>query len=153
MSQNLVKNKYQMVFDDSLYNLSQEIISVTLPSISLSTEEKRTPLGGKFFESGENIDYSPLSIQFVVGSDMSNYINLIDWVYELYNPMELTISDKEIQGSLLVYDVSGNLRRTFDFQNLRPTDISEIEFASNDTDNNYEVCTVSFVFDHMRVYK
>lgn len=131
-------------------NLVFNIQSVRLPGMSLSSTETATPFVS--IPNSGKIVYSPLTITFRVNEDMSDYLEINNWLEGLGSPTNFT-QYKQLKNSnaglysdaTLVINNSrkkGNMSATF--YDLFPIDISDLQFTTMDTDVNYIECTVDF---------
>ena len=131
-------------------NLNFNIQTVRFPGMSLSTTETATPF--VTIPNPGKITYSPLTITFRVNEDMSDYLEIKNWMEKLGAPVSFEqYKDIKESGAGLYSDASlvimnsamrGNL--TANFYDLFPIDISDLQFTTMDTTVNYIECTVDF---------
>ena len=133
-------------------NLNFNIQSVRLPGMTLSSTETATPFVS--IPNSGKITYSPLTITFRVNEDMTDYLEIHNWMKGLGSPSDFTgyanlkNSDQGLYSdATLVINNSrklGNLSAKF--IQMFPVDISDLQFTTMDTDVNYLECTVDFRF-------
>lgn len=133
-------------------NINFNVQTVRLPGMSLSSTETATPFVS--IPNSGKITYSPLTITFRVNEDMSDYLEIHNWMKGLGSPTDfagyakLKNSDEGLYSdATLVINNSrkiGNMSATF--IGLFPIDISDLQFTTMDTDVNYLECTVDFRF-------
>ena len=131
-------------------NLNFNVQTVRLPGMSLSSTETATPFVS--IPNSGKITYSPLTLTFRVNEDMSDYLEIRNWMNGLGAPVSLTqykdlkASDAGLysDGTLVINNSMqrGNLSATF--YDLFPIELSDLQFTTMDTDVNYLECTVNF---------
>ena len=133
-------------------NLNFNVQTVRLPGMTLSSTETATPFVS--MPNSGKITYSPLTITFRVAEDMTDYLEIHNWMKGLGSPTDFT-GYANLQNSFaglysdatLVINNSrrlGNISATF--IQLFPIDISDLQFTTMDLDVNYIECTVDFRF-------
>lgn len=133
-------------------NLNFNIQTVRLPGMTLSSTETATPFVS--IPNSGKITYSPLSITFRVNEDLSDYLEIHNWMKGLGSPDDyaqyanLKASDQGLYSdATLVINNSRKLGNiSAKFIQMFPIDISDLQFTTMDTDVNYLECTVDFRF-------
>lgn len=133
------------------------VTNVTIPGINLGFIEQPTPFK-KVPVYGDHIEYDSLSVSFKVNEDLSNYIEVYDWLIALGFPESFeqfkSLSDNptftgaglQSDASLMVMSSAMNPLIRVDFEDLFPTSLSALEFNSTDTAIDYIQCTAEFKF-------
>lgn len=131
-------------------NINFNVQTVRLPGMSLSSTETATPFVS--IPNSGKIVYSPLTITFRVNEDMSDYLEINNWMEGLGSPSNFSqyanLKDSTAglySDATLVINNSrklGNMAATF--YDVFPIDISDLQFTTMDTDVNYIECTVDF---------
>jgi hypothetical protein len=131
-------------------NINFNVQTVRLPGMSLGSTETATPFVS--LPNSGKITYSPLTITFRVNEDMSDYLEIRDWMNSLGSPTNFAdyaklkeSNDGLYSDATLVINNSrrrGNLSATF--VDMFPIEISDLQFNTMDTDVNYIECTVDF---------
>jgi hypothetical protein len=131
-------------------NINFNVQSVRVPGMSLSTTDTATPF--VTIPNSGKITYAPLTITFRVNEDLTDYLEINNWMESLGAPSNFTqyadINNSQAgrySDATLIINNSrkiGNLSVTF--YDLFPVDISDIQFTTMDTDVNYIECTVDF---------
>jgi hypothetical protein len=131
-------------------NLNFNIQAVGLPGMTLSSTDTATPF--VTIPNAGKITYSPLTITFRVNEDMSDYLEINNWMEGLGAPSTFSqyanlkdSNDGLYSDATLVINNSrklGNMSATF--YDIFPIDISDLQFTTMDTDVNYIECTVDF---------
>ena len=131
-------------------NINFNVQSVRVPGMSLSTTDTATPF--VTIPNSGKITYAPLTITFRVNEDLTDYLEINNWMESLGAPSNFTqyadINNSQAgrySDATLIINNSrklGNLSVTF--YDLFPVDISDMQFTTMDTDVNYIECTVDF---------
>lgn len=133
-------------------NLNFNVQTVRLPGMTLSSTETATPFVS--IPNSGKITYSPLTITFRVAEDMTDYLEIHNWMKGLGSPTDFTGYANLQNSSVGLYSdatlVINNSRRlgniSAKFIQLFPIDISDLQFTTMDVDVNYIECTVDFRF-------
>lgn len=133
-------------------NLNFNVQTVRLPGMSLTSTETATPFVP--VPSSGKITYSPLTITFRVAEDMSDYLEIHNWMKGLGAPDDFTQYANLQKSTFGLYSdatlVINNSRRlgniSATFTRLFPIDLSDLQFTTMDTDVNYIECTADFRF-------
>lgn len=151
---NLIKNKFQLVFngDVELEKVKLNIVSVNLPDVSISTSTLQKRGSVKVNKAGDTVDYSSLVVVFRVDDKLEHYDAIVNWIYDLSDPVTGKYSNKYITSSLLLFNPNGNLLKNMTFHNMFPISItSGTLFQTNTKETEYQECTVTFKFDYMEI--
>jgi len=133
-------------------NLNFNVQTVRLPGMTLSSTETATPFIS--IPNSGKLAYSPLTVTFRVNEDLSDYLEIHNWMKGLGAPTNFAeyAAIKESDAGLysdatLVINNSRRLgNMSAKFYNMFPIDISDLQFTTTDTDVNYIDCTVDFRF-------
>jgi T4-like virus tail tube protein gp19 len=124
---------------------------VDLPSITLGTAPVQTPFV-KIVNPG-NISYGDLVISFRVDEDLSNYLEIYNWIVSLGHPDDLNQYDTSraarSDGSVMILDSAKNAVMEVQFTDLYPTWLGELQFDSTDTNIQYISVVATFAFNRM----
>ena len=133
-------------------NVNFNVQTVRLPGMSLSATETATPFVS--IPNSGKVTYAPLTISFRVNEDMSDYLEIHNWMKGLGSPNsfeEYAALKKSNDGiysdaTLVINNTRrlGNLSATF--YDLFPIELGDLQFTTMDTDVNYLECTVDFRF-------
>jgi hypothetical protein len=131
---------------------------VTLPSVSLPPVEIQSPLS-TFYQSGVNLQYSDLTVSFIVNEDMSNYLAIYKWMVGLGFP-EARIQFSEFingsnlnevsDGNLQILSSSNNVIQNITFYDLRPIELGGLTMVTNQSDITYLTCDVTFNYSFFK---
>lgn len=131
--------------------------SVVLPGIQLGQTEFPTP-----FKSmpvyGDHIVYGDLTVTFKVNEDLSNYIQIFNWITgigfpdsgdqhkALVNVAPGSGEGIESDATLMILSSAMNPVVEVNIRDLFPTTLSDLEFNSRDTTLEYIEATATFRF-------
>jgi hypothetical protein len=110
---------------------------------------------------GDTLSYDPLTIQFLIDEEMLNYNVIYNWIVALGFPESysqyttLLSNDQTAYGELAknysdatlqILDSSNNPVRTVTFQDVFPTSLETLTFASTNDGVNYLIGSATFKF-------
>ena len=131
----------------------------TLPTISM-TEINQTNPFVNIPRPGDKITYEPLSLRFRVDENMSNYLEIHDWIIGLGHPDDLSqykniADDGKIysDGSMMILTSNQNSNIRIAFQNLFPISLSSLVFDTTQTDIEYLEAEVVFRYRRFTIEK
>ena len=143
--------------------------AANIPSISCK-EDPIPSVVNKFYMPGDELEYEPLYIRFLIDENMKNWYQCHDWLRTIatpYSQKEFTYSRKKLESiwqtdsdggdikndwksdcSLIV--LSSNYRPVaeFVFKDCFPTSLSTINFDSSVSDINYFTAEVTLRYDY-----
>jgi len=151
LKNNLNTGKFKLIMEDNSKSLLDSITSVIHPNFAIGITELPAYGGMRGFKPGTSGDYGILIIEFIVDDLLENYEMLYNWILENYDPRNGTGKHSPEQGRLQICRDNGTIRREIKYRNLFPMDITEINFATNDEENDFEIATVSFKFDYFEI--
>lgn len=138
----------QLNFRLKLYTVPElefRVQSVTIPGLNLGTIDIPTPFV-TIPEPG-NISYEQLTVNFMVGEDMKDYMEIFNWMVGLGYPDGLgTYTRKFIDGSVLILNSSQNVLKNVRFTDMYPVSLSDLTFDSTLPEITYATATASFRF-------
>lgn len=131
-------------------NINFNVQSVRVPGMSLSTTDTATPF--VTIPNSGKITYAPLTITFRVNEDLTDYLEINNWMESLGAPSNFTQYANIKKSTAGLYSdatlIINNSRKrgnmSVNFYDLFPVDISDLQFTTMDTDVNYIECTVDF---------
>ena len=144
---NLKKNRFHLIFDNNLYNLSDDILSVNYPGLSISTVASYHK-GQASKQAGDNVTYDSLSITIRVDEKMENYDKFYEWIVSMVHGNTGHKKHKGINASLVLYDLNEKIFKKVKFVNIFPTQVGAIEFRTNTDDNEWQEADITFEYDY-----
>lgn len=126
--------------------LEMRIQTVTIPGLNLGTIDIPTPF--VVIPEPGNISYEQLTVTFMVGEEMKDYMEIFDWMVGLGYPDGLgTYTRKFIDGSVFILNSSQKVLKNIRFTNMYPVSLSDLSFDSTLTEVQYATATASFRFE------
>lgn len=121
---------------------------VNLPAISLPSAEQATPFVN-IPHKGEILEYSDLTVEFLIDSRMENYKAINQWMTDGFpdnEPPEDIFSD----GHLHVLDIHNQVIQTIQFVNIVPISLEGMMFESTSSDVQYLVGSATFKYTYYK---
>lgn len=121
----------------------------TVPGVSLGVIQRPMPLGTPVTEPG-NVVFEPLTLNFKINEDMTNYLEIFNWMIELGTPdsSEQFVNTK-YDARLIILSATRNPIMDISFEDVFPTSLSPISMDTAQDDVQYLDADVSFSFDRM----
>lgn len=130
----------------TLNQLEMRAQSVVIPGLNLGQAEIPTPFV-RIHEPG-NLDYNDLTVSFMVGENLKDYLEIFNWMVQLGYPDSLDqYKPKVIDGSVLILNSAMNPIMNVRFTDLFPISLSDLSFDSTLSEIQYATATVSFRFN------
>jgi hypothetical protein len=110
---------------------------------------------------GDHLSYSPLSVSFMVDEDLTNYLQLFNWMLYIAGPTSLDVEGDILPNStlqtnnnsrirsdikLMVLTSSKNPNMVVTFTDAFPVALGELDFNTTATDVNYLSSSVTFEY-------
>lgn len=139
-------------------NTNYFVQSVTLPNLSLGQFDLDNPFV-KLPVPGTKLDFSPLTMTFIVNEDMDNYLEIYNWLMGLGFPesfqqysqlandrpsLNAKSTDVYSDGTLLVMSSNHNANLKIVFEEMFPISLTDLTFDSTLSDVQYLSATVTF---------
>lgn len=129
---------------------------MSLPGMSISEVRVGTPFADIKF-SGEKIEYSTVALEFLVSSDLSNYIEVYRWLkalgydknYEQRDYLrknDYFANEYSVDGVLSILSQSYTNPRFAIFTSMFPTSLSSLDFDATAGTTTPITCTVEFTY-------
>lgn len=132
----------------------------TIPGVSASSIPHPTPFN-QVFETGDRLNYGDLNLNFIIDEDMSNYIEVFNWIKGLsfpenfgqYRSIENSPEGLRTDISIKVLNSHKNPNVQVDYYDCFPTDLSEVTLDTTQTDVVYTEATVTFRYNYFDITK
>jgi len=143
-------------------NIEYYIQAATLPSLTTNFVTVYTPFSSLSF-SPDKLEYGDFSITFRVDEDMSNYLEIYNWLIGVSFPDNfkqhsdlVTRNQGDNSGiysdaTLTILNSTKNVNVEVTFEDLFPTSISDIQLDVRASDVNYSEATVSFRYKRFTI--
>ena len=138
---------------------------VNLPSLTLGITQQSNPMVINYI-AGDMLDYSPLTVQFLVDQKMENYKAIHNWLTGLGFPEDHSQFDEMLQKSVVqsksslarsysdatlgILDNTGSTIQTIQFVDLFPESLESLTFTSTSQDVQYLVGSATFRYSYYK---
>ena len=133
----------------SYYCQKTEIPGISVPEISVPNQVKLISV------YGDQLQFSPLSIEFLVDEDFANYNEIFSWMQDLAGgPTSSDSYDPEngySDASLVVMNSQQNPNKNFNFTGLHPVGLDPISFDTTQQEFLPVSCGAQFGFTTMNI--
>lgn len=143
-----------------LPNVEFFVQKIVLPSIDAQPVERATPLSAVFNVS-DRLRYSDFDLTFIVDENMSNYLEVFNWMQGINSPESLDQyaalenSDDGITSDITILVLNShknpNLRITF--LNAFPVGLTSIDLNLANQDITYSEASATFRYDRFKIEK
>ena len=132
----------------SFPNIEYFCTAVTLPGITLS--ESTVPYRGvNVAMTGDRINFYELAIRFNVTEDMDNYIEMFNWMHNIIN--DKNGESYKFDATLSILTSHNNVSKEIVFRDCFPTNLSALEFSTQQTDVEYLQADASFKYTYYEI--
>jgi hypothetical protein len=132
----------------SFPNIEYFCTAVTLPGITLS--ESTVPYRGvNVAMTGDRINFDELAIRFNVTEDMDNYIEMFNWMHNIIN--DKNGESYKFDATLSILTSHNNVSKEIVFRDCFPTNLSALEFSTQQTDVEYLQADASFKYTYYEI--
>lgn len=118
-----------------------------LPGLEMGTVEQATPIV-TVPRPGDSLQHGELTLDFIVLEDMSNWIEIFDWIVDMKSNTKIDMSEVYSDISLVIMSNKFNPIITFDFTNGFPYSLSPVDLTL-ETSGEPVSASVSFKFTNM----
>jgi hypothetical protein len=127
--------------------------SVTIPSLSLAPIDKPSPFK-PIPVPGDRVSYSELPLSFIIDEQMSNFIEVFNWIkglgfpetFDQYRNLKNSEAGLLTDISIVIMNSHKNPNIEIQFKDCFPTGLSDVVLDTTQTDIIYPQATVSFAF-------
>lgn len=145
---------------ERLPELSYFCQEVNLPAVSTTAVEVATPMA-RVSLPGETLDYSPLTVQFIIDAKMANFKAIFNWLRSMTfaedNQDYINFTNSSlVSGSelnkmssdamLTILDNNNNAIANVKFEGCIPVSLESLMFTSNVDDVQYLIGSASFSY-------
>lgn len=127
-------------------NVEYFCTAVTLPDISVA--EVPTPYKTlNMAVAGDRIAFSSLALRFNITENMENYIEMFNWMNRIVKNDKQEVAD----ATLSILSSHNNVTKQIIFKDCFPTNLSSVEFSTQQTDIEYLQADVTLKFTEFEV--
>lgn len=146
----ITSNRGKIEFAE-LPNISFTVQQVSVPPMVLPSAKSPNPFVDRPI-FGDKVEYSPLSLTFLVMEDLENYLEVHDWIRGLGAPLDksehrkrkITFSD----ATLTIFNSHNNSKIIYTFIDTFPVELSGLDF--NEEIMETTPLKASATFEYMR---
>ena len=130
---------------DLIPNTEYNVQQASIPGMSLGVAQTPSPFVNLYFPG--NIEYNPLDITFKVGENMSDYLEIFNWMTSIGHPDSLSqYQNIKSDATLLILDSAKNPNISIRFTDCFPISISNLEMDTTLSDVQYITARATFKF-------
>jgi hypothetical protein len=149
-----------------LPNVSFFCQRVTLPNVGLPAIEQMNPFSNRPIP-GEIMQFSELSVQFLIDEQMLNYASIFNWMVALGFPesydqykafvnvqqdnLYTELAKNYSDGTLGILDSHNNTTKAFKFFDMFPVSLDAVQFESTAMDVNYVLGNATFRYSYFTI--
>lgn len=144
----LSTNNFKLVFSD-FPNMEYFVQEFTFPSTTLNILEQPTPFKG-IPTPGNQLTYDSLSFTFSVSEDLTNYLEVYDWIIKSGTPSDYREYQdaKDLRDcTLTITSNNKNPILNIKFEGVFPTFLSGFQLSVTNTDQLPVTATANFSFN------
>lgn len=129
-----------------------------IPNISSNPVIQQTPFN-TLTQTSDHLQYGNLDISFIIDENMTNYIEVFNWITAITFPQgfdqfkKIKNSDMGVSSDITITILNshknGNIR--VNFYGCVPISLTEITLDTTQSDLNYPEATVSFSYDWFNI--
>ena len=135
--------------------------TATIPGLTFEGDISYTNPFSKIPIPGDHVNYSPLTVSFMVDEDMTNYLQIFNWMLAIGGPTTLDVESKIFPSRALQTDAASRYRSDIKlmiltssknpnievtFTDAFPVALGELDFNTTATDVNYLSSSVTFEY-------
>jgi len=130
--------------------------SITHPGASVAPVEVPTSRINRIPLAGDKINYGEMTADIILDEDMRAYREIQDWLERIVNEGHVPVetSSKQATASditLIIQSSHNNKNVTIKYKDCIPTNLGQIQLASNVTDVTFTTFSVSFRFSEFEI--
>ena len=130
----------------------------SIPGISVNPIEHPTPFKPTF-EGGDRLNYDDLNLSFVVDEDMTNYLEIFNWIkgysfpenFDQYKNLAASQNGLKSDISVKVLNSHKNPSLLIDYRDCFPISLSEVTLDTTQNDVIYPEATVTFRYNYFDI--
>jgi hypothetical protein len=130
----------------------------SIPNISVSPIEHPTPFKPTF-ETGDRLNYSDLNLSFIINEDMSNYIEIFNWIkgyafpenFDQYRNLANSQDGIKSDISVKILNSHKNQSILINYRDCFPIDLSDVVLDTTQNDVLYPEATATFRYNYFDI--
>lgn len=128
--------------------------SASIPDITLGIVEQSTPIGQPITRAGGRIDFSALTLRFLIDENLTNYLEIFNWIVELgksSSTNQYRQNKNQTDAILHILSSNSNPNIEISFRNIIPTSLSALEFDVKSNSVEYLEASVRFIYTYFEI--
>ena len=153
----LYNNYFQLFFGRGTKRMELMCQKVSLPGISIGEQPQPTTLGTTIPVPTLGIQFEPLTVEFIVDSELKNWKSLYSWIRNVTNIKDATshnldYEDWHHQATLNLYSATDKCSPTsIYFWHIIPISLTGMLFRSDSADALPQSATCKFKYSHYTI--
>ena len=157
-NENFLYPTYFKFFMQRLPKMTYTVTKVNLPQFGSDAAVEQDNRFTKIKHTPNRVSFANLEVQFLVDEDMSNWLEIYDWIkstslVEDHVDFDDNIKDHYSDATLMITNSAMNPNVEVQFKSIFPISLTGIDFDSGVTDLTAVQCTATFVYDYYTVRK
>lgn len=152
-----------IVVVEKFKNIAFFTTDITIPGVSLNNPSQPNPFSN-IKRVGDRLYYEPLVLQFKVNEDLSNWIEIHDWLkgaafpesYQQYIDATSPSGKEESLFSDISITIISNYKKpilSLNFRSCIPSSLGSISMSQSDSNIEPVICSVTFEFSTMDIIR
>ena len=142
---------FRLLIDSLKYpNVQFNVQTASIPEITVNAATYATPQRNIEIY-GDKIEYASFDISFLINEDLTNYLEIHDWLFGLVTEPETRAIRKSRDMTLFMLGSHNNVVREVEFIDAYPTSLSTVEFDAKNTNIEYLTANTSFNYSYFKV--
>lgn len=145
----ITPSRFKLIIDSYKYpNTEFTVTNVEMPNVSatpsvINGRQRNMP------GMPDKIEYGELNITFLINENMTNYLEMHDWIFGLVKEVDDRKKTRDL--TLIVLNSNNNPVRTIRFIDAFPTNLAGSTFDVTASDATYLTSTVTFVYSYYTI--
>jgi hypothetical protein len=119
--------------------------AIQIPSMSLAPV-LQTNRFATIKHPGDKVEFTYLSITFLVDEDLTNYQEISEWILSIRTTEYAKLKDKVSDSKILIHNSAHGLVGTYTFTDSFPVNLSALDLQTDGGDIVYPKITVDFAY-------
>ena len=153
----LYNSYFQLFFGRGTKRMELMCQKVNLPGISIGDQPQPTILGTTIPVPAMNIQFEPLTVEFIVDSELTNWKSLYSWIRNVTNIKDDTSNnidykDWHHQAVLSIYSAVDNCSPvSINFWHIVPSSLTGLMFRADSADALIQTATCKFKYSYYSI--
>ena len=147
---NLAQHINWILGSDELKITPLYLQSVNLPGINFTHVETGTSFNARAKVQADTASFNPLSLSILLKEDFSNYRELMEKAFSLYNPENGVFAQNDFNIYIISNNLKGNFLFKVDYYGCKIESIDDIDLSTND-DTIPVVFNCTITYDYYKI--